>query len=288
MLRRRVLRGLAPLVSSSSSSSLGNAACISTTAAQQESLAVAADAKTGGGFLSKLFGGGSNRLAVPMSDPLSGITIPSPAAPPAVKPGTLMTTLPNGVRIASEATVVSGQQDTELVAECSENFAAWGAQCPLACALNPPYARLLLQGPTVSLGLYVDAGSIYESPETTGKRIKRAWAVGSALCLEARPSWCCSVSSPTTAERVPTRGHEIATNLHHPQACRTSWSMWLSSPQPTARTSGLCARCAVQRRREGAEFPFLHPRRLCDVTEVRKSILFRDRCSPVCMLAAVC
>lgn len=126
MLRRNVLRGLSPLLSSSSS-----AACFSSSStAAGAAPAVAVDnASTGGGFLSRLFGaGGGSRLAVPLSDPLAGVTLPTPTAPPTTKPGTEMTTLPNGVRIASEATV----------------------------------------GPTVSLGIYIDAGSIYENPSNTG------------------------------------------------------------------------------------------------------------------------
>ncbi|CAL8469178.1 g8719 [Coccomyxa elongata] len=72
--------------------------------------------------------GGSSRLTVPMTDPLPGIELPAPTPPPAKAPTTETTTLPNGVTIASEQTL----------------------------------------GPTATLGLYVNSGSVYESPSETG------------------------------------------------------------------------------------------------------------------------
>ncbi len=60
---------------------------------------------TSAGWLSKLLGG-SSRLTVPMTDPLPGVDLPAPSPPPAKAPTTETTTLPNGVTIASEQTLV--------------------------------------------------------------------------------------------------------------------------------------------------------------------------------------
>ena len=55
-------------------------------------------------WLGKLLGS-SSRINTPMSDPLPGVEVPPPSMP-SKAPTTEMTTLPNGVRIASEATPV--------------------------------------------------------------------------------------------------------------------------------------------------------------------------------------
>lgn len=64
-------------------------------------------ANKAGGFLSKLFGGGSNRTSIPLTEPLPDVVLPTPNSPPATPPQTESTTLPNGVKIVSEATYVS-------------------------------------------------------------------------------------------------------------------------------------------------------------------------------------
>jgi hypothetical protein len=58
-----------------------------------------------GGFLSSLFG--SSRSTVPMTEPFPGVVLPEPQAIGSARPSTEQTTLPNGIRIASEATPVS-------------------------------------------------------------------------------------------------------------------------------------------------------------------------------------
>eukprot|EP00873_Tetraselmis_striata_P007850 jgi/Tetstr1/428114/TSEL_018169.t1 len=78
------------------------------------------------GFLGFL--GSSAPSAPPMTEPLADVPAPVPAALEAAAPGTQVTTLASGVRIASEAT--------------------WG--------------------PTATLGAYVDAGSIYETDANAG------------------------------------------------------------------------------------------------------------------------
>ena len=56
------------------------------------------------GFLAKLFG--SQRVDVPLTDALPGYQQPSPSGPPSSPPETHSTTLPNGLKVISEATYV--------------------------------------------------------------------------------------------------------------------------------------------------------------------------------------
>jgi len=80
-----------------------------------------------GGLFSWLLGGNSSQLP-PLDVPLPGITIPPPL-PDFVEPSkTKITTLPNGIKIASETS----------------------------------------PSPAVSVGLYIDCGSIYETPVSSG------------------------------------------------------------------------------------------------------------------------
>lgn len=70
------------------------------------SSAVAAKTNASGGLLSWFLGGNSKSLP-PMDFPLEGVTVPPPL-PDYVEPAkTKITTLPNGVKIASEASPVS-------------------------------------------------------------------------------------------------------------------------------------------------------------------------------------
>ena len=80
----------------------------SSTALQQALPAVAAEPKSKGGFFSGLFGGGGDRVAVPLTDPLPGVQAPPHVGVPAAAPKTEMTTLANGFRIATENTPVRG------------------------------------------------------------------------------------------------------------------------------------------------------------------------------------
>ncbi|KFM26109.1 putative mitochondrial-processing peptidase subunit alpha-1 [Auxenochlorella protothecoides] len=79
------------------------------------------------GFLSGLFGG-SNRVTTPLTDPLPGVQLPTPAPAPSSRPETHITTLSNGVKVASE---------------------------------NTP-------GATATLGIYVESGSVNETPANSG------------------------------------------------------------------------------------------------------------------------
>ncbi|KAJ0977438.1 hypothetical protein J5N97_012912 [Dioscorea zingiberensis] len=83
--------------------------------------------RSSGGFFSWLTGGTSSQLPS-LEVPLPGVTLP-PSLPDYVEPGkTKLTTLANGVRIASETS----------------------------------------PNPAASIGLYVDSGSIYETPASFG------------------------------------------------------------------------------------------------------------------------
>ncbi|KAL6770558.1 MPPA1 [Auxenochlorella protothecoides x Auxenochlorella symbiontica] len=79
------------------------------------------------GFLSGLFGG-SNRVTTPLTDPLPGVQLPTPAPAPSSRPETHITILSNGVKVASE---------------------------------NTP-------GATATLGIYVESGSVNETPANSG------------------------------------------------------------------------------------------------------------------------
>ncbi|KAJ8644931.1 hypothetical protein MRB53_006679 [Persea americana] len=97
-----------------------------TTASRFASTSVATRSSSGG-FFSWLTGERSNTLP-PLEIPLSDVTLPPPL-PDYVEPGkTKITTLPNGVKIASETS----------------------------------------PSPAASIGLYVDCGSIYETPISFG------------------------------------------------------------------------------------------------------------------------
>lgn len=91
------------------------------------SSAVATNSSSSGGLFSWLTGERSSSLP-PLQVPLQGITFPPPL-PDYVEPGkTKVTTLPNGVKIASETSA----------------------------------------NPAASIGLYIHSGSIYETPESFG------------------------------------------------------------------------------------------------------------------------
>ncbi|KAJ8638620.1 hypothetical protein MRB53_012887 [Persea americana] len=103
-------------------SSAGN----SLTAARFASTSVA-KRSSAGGFFSWIFGGQSSSLP-PLEFPLADVTLP-PSLPDYVEPAkTKITTLPNGVKIASETSA----------------------------------------SPSASMGLYVDCGSVYETPLSFG------------------------------------------------------------------------------------------------------------------------
>ncbi|KAK6273530.1 hypothetical protein POUND7_010613 [Theobroma cacao] len=101
--------------------------CCGVPARFASSSAVATTSSSSGGFFSWLTGSQSKSMP-PLDFPLPGVALPAPL-PDYVEPGkTTITTLPNGLKIASETST----------------------------------------NPAASIGLYVDCGSIYESPVSLG------------------------------------------------------------------------------------------------------------------------
>jgi hypothetical protein len=84
--------------------------CLSTSSAALAAPAVATAVKQKG-LLAQLFGA-SDRVTVPLTDPLPGVQPVEALAPPAVAPTTETTTLGNGLRIASENTQVRAMPTT--------------------------------------------------------------------------------------------------------------------------------------------------------------------------------
>jgi hypothetical protein len=74
---------------------------------EQAAPALAAVTKKTGGFLSSLFGGSSSQKLPPLYEPLPGVPEPPPLDVNAPAPTTKITTLDNGMRIASEDMIVS-------------------------------------------------------------------------------------------------------------------------------------------------------------------------------------
>lgn len=81
--------------------------CVSTSATVQQAVPAVASSTQSKGWLSGLFGG-SDRVTVPLTDPLPGIELPEHAAAPTTAPKTELTTLANGFKVATENTPVRG------------------------------------------------------------------------------------------------------------------------------------------------------------------------------------
>ena len=105
---------------------------ISTSAVGQSSGSPAvAQSSSGGGFLSNLFGGGHARLQVPLTDPLPGVENPYLQNAPKEVPPTELSTLSNGIKVASEDTLVSAMpiifsdvhhmQELALMGTCNQH-----------------------------------------------------------------------------------------------------------------------------------------------------------------------
>ena len=86
-------------------SALSAGRCLHTTAIAEQALPAVVTAPKKGLF-SNIFGGSSNRVTTPLSDPLPGVVIPEHIEPPKDAPKTELTTLSNGVKVATENTPV--------------------------------------------------------------------------------------------------------------------------------------------------------------------------------------
>ena len=188
-------------------SALAAASCGASSAARPASslAAVEADARPGGGgFLANLFSGGGGPGGVPLTEPLPGAPLVVPGPPAAAPPPTQSSSLPNGATIAAEDTPVRGRVEKGrgrrsspfACRRCLRVHRTWAGRerrrsqgvrlslfaarvlrwragvtlsmrpsshAPLSLPSLPP------QGPTTTLGIYVDSGSVYETPEFTGK-----------------------------------------------------------------------------------------------------------------------
>ena len=86
-------------------SALSASRCLHTSTIAEALPAVAVAPKKG--LFANIFGGSSTRITTPLSDPLPGVALPEHIAPPAEAPKTQLTTLSNGLKVASENTPVS-------------------------------------------------------------------------------------------------------------------------------------------------------------------------------------
>lgn len=99
-MSQRWCRGLRPLTS--------NLRQFYTSSSSAAALPALSDVQSGASsFLSKLFGGQPSRSLVPMTEQLSGVSSSYLDSPPSDAPKTELTTLGNGFKVATEATIVS-------------------------------------------------------------------------------------------------------------------------------------------------------------------------------------
>ena len=101
---------------------------VSTSSAARMSLPALTTAQAKPSLMSAIFGGAAGPAMPPMDQPVPGLAIPDPPVAPATAPGTIVTTLSNGAKIASEDT----------------------------------------GGASLAVGMYIAAGSKNENPYTTG------------------------------------------------------------------------------------------------------------------------
>ena len=101
---------------------------VSTSSAARMSLPALTTAQAKPSLMSAIFGGSAGPAMPPMDQPVPGLAVPDPPVAPATAPGTIVTTLSNGAKIASEDT----------------------------------------GGASLAVGMYIAAGSKNENPYTTG------------------------------------------------------------------------------------------------------------------------
>ena len=110
----------------------------------------------------------SSRVATPLTKPLPGAAQRNGYAVPLLTPETEVTTLPNGVRIVSEASTVRRRARAAPLLSHRRSGVCLLAGLGRAAwhSLRVAYRRP--QGPVSSLGVYVNSGSIYETADTAG------------------------------------------------------------------------------------------------------------------------
>ena len=77
---------------------------VSTSSAARMSLPALTTAQAKPSLMSAIFGGSAGPAMPPMDQPVPGLAVPDPPVAPATAPGTIVTTLSNGAKIASEDT----------------------------------------------------------------------------------------------------------------------------------------------------------------------------------------
>lgn len=167
---------------------------VSTSAAARMSLPALTTAPAKPSMLSAIFGGSAGPAMPPMDQPVPGLVVPEAPAAPAAAPSTIVTTLANGAKIASEDTQVRGSSESpdpthrhrtprrthgknprSVNPRSRRDRRARGRVAPLPprVCLTPfsptsPPASISLQGASLAVGIYVGAGSKNENPYTVG------------------------------------------------------------------------------------------------------------------------
>jgi hypothetical protein len=118
----------------------------------------------------------SARVSVPLTTALPGLAGGAQFLSPLSEPPTEVTTLANGLRIVSEASMV---RHSRIASHAARRVGRGQRQQPAA---RP---RACVQGPTANVGIYVDSGSIYETPATTG--VPAGWQQEGAPATPAAP-----------------------------------------------------------------------------------------------------
>lgn len=167
------------------------------------------------------------RLSTPLTQPLPGIQIIEHDAIPDTEPPTEITTLPNGVRLISEPSLV------------------WppgaGADSPAGSPAHRRRRKRLtrpaccrVQGPTSAVGIYVNTGSVYETRESAGAPP----AAGQGpLSASGQPRTRCRAQPLNGALSVSPTCLACGTHPGAVQAPPRCWSAWPTNPPSTAAHS---------------------------------------------------
>lgn len=159
MSAQRWCRGLRPLAN--------NCRSFQTSSSPAAAVPALSDVQAkAGGFLSNLFGGRPSRSLVPMTEPLPNVNNSFLDSPPSEAPKTELTTLGNGFKVATEATIVrmlhrSAQESHRLaynalewktaVLYCRDQLQLLASMWMLAvcmrsqCRVVSPYMQLVFQ-----------------------------------------------------------------------------------------------------------------------------------------------
>ena len=193
----------------------------------------------------------SSRVATPLTKPLPGAAQRNGYAVPLLTPETEVTTLPNGVRIVSEASTVRRR------ARCAAAFAP-AQRCVLARRLGPCRLALTTCCLSPAAGARVESGRIRQLWQHLRDGRHGRWAVAARASAGGGPGrrrglpeqsqqrryFCCS-SSPSHSTYHRHRNSPPHTHHHHhyhhhknKQARLRCSSAWPSRPPSTATRCG--------------------------------------------------